>query len=427
MDTTIESRDTSPALAVQEPRFSILALGALYRDVIIKVPTFPAEDAKQSAISETSRVGGNISNTLSVLSQVVVPGTQLLYATVVGGPEPIWRCVHSFLTFSPIRPLFISQSTTANNAMAQNNRPLISALEAKGITMLYQIRGGEDTMTPTAYIFESQGTGSRTIISHQLIAPLKTSEVLSLLFAHFFPKSTFLSHAYDDMLSRVYNAQSSFFPSWIHFEGRECFMAEGVIDHFRGRREYKERPCTISVEFETYGRPGLDRLLGLCDVAFVAEGYIKAAIEDQKLTSWDGDDKAYMIKVFAGSLRRVMKRSAIMFVTVGAGGAYIVRFQGAGMEHIPTPDIPTSEIIETTGAGDTFIGAAIYALGYKRMDPTRACKIAVYVASRKCMQVGYDGLGSAENGFAALEGNVSEADIAMSPGVPKVRPTEGLL
>lgn len=82
--------DTSSA-PVEGPQFSILAIGALYRDVIVKVPKFPAEDAKQSATSEKVRVGGNISNTLSVLSQVVAPGTQLLYATAVGGPEAIWR------------------------------------------------------------------------------------------------------------------------------------------------------------------------------------------------------------------------------------------------------------------------------------------------------------------------------------------------
>ncbi|RVD85346.1 uncharacterized protein DFL_003670 [Arthrobotrys flagrans] len=391
--------DTSSA-PVEGPQFSILAIGALYRDVIVKVPKFPAEDAKQSATSEKVRVGGNISNTLSVLSQVVAPGTQLLYATAVGGPEAIWR-------------------------------PLISALEAKGITMLYEIREGEGQTTPTAYIFESESTGSRTIISHQLIPQLKTSEVKSLLFTHFFPKSTFMSYAYDDMLSRVYNAHSSFYPSWIHFEGRECFMVEGVIDHFIGRREYKQNPCVISAEFEAYGRPGLGRLMGMCDVAFIAEGYMKGFLEEASKGSWDGGDKEFMVKMFTNYLKRTVKRRATAFITVGSKGAYAVRFNAGTVEmrHIPAPEIAPSEIVETTGAGDTFIGAAIYALGYRRLDAVKAAKIAVNVASKKCMLIGYDGLGNPDGGFGVLEGEDPFATpmTGMSPAPPVVRPMDGLL
>ncbi|KAK6532349.1 hypothetical protein TWF281_006538 [Arthrobotrys megalospora] len=398
MDSTMDSTD-APA-PVEGPRFSILAIGALYRDVIVKVPKFPAEDAKLAATSETVRVGGNISNTLSVMAQVVAPGTQLLYATAVGGPDAIWR-------------------------------PLITTLEAKGITMLYEIRGGEGHATPTAYIFESESTGSRTIISHQLIPQLKTSEVTSLLFTHFFPKATFMSHAYDDMLSRVYNAHSSFYPSWIHFEGRECFMVEGVIDHFTGRREYKQNPCIISVEFEAYGRPGLDRLMGMCDVAFVAEGYMKAFLEDASKGSWNEDDKEYMVRLFTNFSKRTTKRWATMFVTVGSKGAYAVRFNNGSVEirHIPAPDIPASDILETTGAGDTFIGAAIYALGYRGLDAVKAAKIAVNVASKKCMQTGYDGLGNVSDGFGVLEGEdpFATPTAGMSPTPPVIRPMDGLL
>ncbi|KAF3138882.1 hypothetical protein TWF703_004423 [Orbilia oligospora] len=395
----MDSIDTS-SKPVEGPGFSILAIGALYRDVIVKVPKFPAEDAKQSATSEKVRVGGNISNTLSVLSQVVAPGTQLLYATAVGGPEAIWR-------------------------------PLISTLEAKGITMLYEIREGGGQTTPTAYIFESESTGSRTIISHQLITQLKTSEVKSLLFTHFFPKTTFMSHAYDDMLSRVYNAHSSFYPSWIHFEGRECFMVEGVIDHFISRREYKQNPCVISVEFEAYGRPGLDRLMGMCDVAFIAEGYMKAFLEEASKGSWDGNDKELMVRLFTNYLKRTAKRRATAFITVGSKGAYAVRFNAGTVEmrYIPAPEIASSEIVETTGAGDTFIAAAIYALGYRRLDAVKAAKIAVNVASKKCMLIGYDGLGNPGAGFGVLEGEDPFATpaVGMSPVPPAARPTDGLL
>ncbi len=61
-------------------------------------------------------------------------------------------------------------ATMANGV--DNNSPLITTLEGKGITMLYEIRSGEGHVTPTAYIFESQKSGLRTIISHQLCVPV---------------------------------------------------------------------------------------------------------------------------------------------------------------------------------------------------------------------------------------------------------------
>ncbi len=93
MDQFSENANTDGTSS--ESQFSVLAVGALYRDVIIKVPTFPAEDEKQSAVSEHTRVGGNISNTLSVLSQVIPKTSPLIYATVVGGSEAIWRYAYS--------------------------------------------------------------------------------------------------------------------------------------------------------------------------------------------------------------------------------------------------------------------------------------------------------------------------------------------
>ncbi|KAK6341608.1 hypothetical protein TWF696_008679 [Orbilia brochopaga] len=392
--------DSCP-VSEQCPGFSLLALGALYRDVIIKVPSFPAEDAKQSAVSEHVRVGGNVSNTLSVLSQVVAPGTQLLYATVVGGSEGIWR-------------------------------PLITALEAKGITMLYEIREGENEVTPTAYIFESQSTGSRTIISHQLIPPLRSSEVKALLFTHFLPKSAFFqSHAYDEMLSHVWSGQSDFFPSWLHFEGRECFMAEGVIDDFKSRKEWQQMPCAISVEFEKYGRPGLDRLARMADVLFVAEAYAREYLEDVTKRSWKSAGKGHLAQTFGSFFKASVKRGAVAFVTVGAAGAYVLGFgKDADVLHVPAPNVPATEIVETTGAGDTFIAAAIYALGYKRYDAARAARIAVNVASAKCVQVGYDGLGTVDGGFGKLEtsGDPLEGIISARSSVgPDVRRMEGLL
>lgn len=52
--------------------FSILGVGGIYEDVILTVPHFPHEDSKLRATSRETRLGGNIPNTLGVLSQILI-------------------------------------------------------------------------------------------------------------------------------------------------------------------------------------------------------------------------------------------------------------------------------------------------------------------------------------------------------------------
>lgn len=52
--------------------FSILGIGGIYEDVMLTVPHFPHEDSKLRATSRKTRLGGNIPNTLGVLSQILI-------------------------------------------------------------------------------------------------------------------------------------------------------------------------------------------------------------------------------------------------------------------------------------------------------------------------------------------------------------------
>lgn len=56
--------------------FSILGIGGIYEDVILTVPRFPHEDSKLRATSRTTRLGGNIPNTLGMLSQILTEETE---------------------------------------------------------------------------------------------------------------------------------------------------------------------------------------------------------------------------------------------------------------------------------------------------------------------------------------------------------------
>lgn len=210
-------------------------------------------------------------------------------------------------------------------------------------------------------------------------------------------------------------------------------MVDGVIDHFVSRREYKVNPCMISVEFEKYGRPGLDLLMGRCDVAFVSEVYMRDFLKEKwSATSLESDEEA--VGMFVNLSRGSLKRDMTIFVTAGAKGAYLVPFcteDAIHVVHIPAPVIAKEDLLETTGAGDTFIAAAIYGIGYKQWNSLKAGRVAVNVASRKCTQVGYDLLGSLKEGFGSLE----QANSTLEGGLmserssvgPEARRMEGLL
>lgn len=71
--------------------FSILGIGGIYEDVILTVPHFPHEDSKLRATSRETRLGGNIPNTLGVLSQILIEeipnNWRLLFMGALGDDE----------------------------------------------------------------------------------------------------------------------------------------------------------------------------------------------------------------------------------------------------------------------------------------------------------------------------------------------------
>jgi ketohexokinase len=67
----------------------------------------------------------------------------------------------------------------------------------------------------------------------------------------------------------------------------------------------------------------------------------------------------------------------------------------AKVEYTP-PGIPSAQVIDTVGAGDTFIAGMLFCLAH-RTESTLEEKVryAVQIASRKVYQDGFEGLGKA--------------------------------
>jgi ketohexokinase len=125
-------------------RFWFLGVGALYevlnvflvadnrQDTIVSLPRYPEEDQKQRASAATTRLGGNIPNTLNVLRQVKRDEDRLVFI-----------------------------STFAN---WEASRRLTDQLVQKGIEV-----GGvwlDCPQNPQSWILKSEQSGSRTIVNY---------------------------------------------------------------------------------------------------------------------------------------------------------------------------------------------------------------------------------------------------------------------
>jgi len=99
----------------------------------LSLPHYPEEDSKLRATELTTRVGGNIPNTLQVLSQVRGPADR-----------------------------FVFLSAFAEKSVSKR---LTDPLESKGVEIAGVWRE-ECHENPRSWILKSQDTGSRTIVNY---------------------------------------------------------------------------------------------------------------------------------------------------------------------------------------------------------------------------------------------------------------------
>jgi sugar/nucleoside kinase (ribokinase family) len=81
--------------------------------------------------------------------------------------------------------------------------------------------------------------------------------------------------------------------------------------------------------------------------------------------------------------RRLAARTNCPLVKTGSDGALV--WTGEGVESVPTWPV---QVVDTTGAGDSFDAGFLFATLEKRMDPVAAGRFANAVAARSCMFVG---------------------------------------
>ncbi|KAL7271365.1 hypothetical protein RUND412_005888 [Rhizina undulata] len=332
-------------MAGREPtRFHILAIGAIYQDVVLRVPTYPAEDTKLRATSQERRLGGNVINTLTVLHEILDRDF-----TPAGESWGMW---------------IVSSVGREGGFVSQE-------LEKRGVVGLLQRHEGVEMAT--AYII-SADSGSRSIVTVNSV-----------------PDPTYAQLSWQ-VLSPLGSSFGLKGYSWYHIEGRNC---EAVLELFR--KDLGRQEGMVSVELERPGRSGIEALLEYADVIFVSELYCKSSVPAD---SYSNDSE--MVETF---LKKFPKGpwSQSGFITLGSRGCVVFRSRpafdtdGTGIPwfwwKVPCPPLGAGErIVETSGAGDTFVAAVIYAMGVWKMLPVEAARVGNVVAGRKCCRSGFRGV-----------------------------------
>ncbi|KAH7405711.1 Ribokinase-like protein [Phaeosphaeria sp. MPI-PUGE-AT-0046c] len=338
---------------MESPNMHIVCVGAVYIDTIWQVPYFPKEDTKLRAENITRRRGGNTANTLEVLSDILAHAA------------PLSPSINLHLI--AVLPELQSQDTQYIRASIQN-------VDVAGL-----FRSGHQHAA-SSMIIQSRRDGTRTIVSHGGGLQEMSCEEWVSKFRATVPNAPA-------------DADGAGRKVWVHFEGRVPEVTNECVRELRHMEGYED--AVISVECEKPDRKGLDDAAAMADVVF----YSKLWAEE---IYGDSDPTMFLEKQI--HRLKFSRRNAILICTWGASGAAAVRLDDTpdAMEWARCsdtwhpPDNPGAKVVDTVGAGDTFIAGMLYSLTNRpKAALAQNLQYAVELASRKVYQDGFSGLGEA--------------------------------
>lgn len=336
--------------AAAETPTTYVVTGGVYVDTLHEVAEFPDEDSTCRALSVRRRRGGNAATTACVLAQCVA-----------GADAVMW--------------MGVLPSDGDNDSV----RFALDDMHSFGVdTSLRERVAGEDLGLPSAMILVSRAKATRTIVSSR-------RGMRELSPCHF---EAHLPNACRNM--------------WVHLEAREvetvAEMASTFAERRRNHRHNRAWQLSVEIEKPAITPEQVGRLIAHADVAFFSREWIEqhsAAVVGGPVSTNDADHVA--VRTLRGLLERHPHllsdpSEKVWFCAWGATGAYAFEPHTLAVHFQPAADV--AHVIDTTGAGDTFIGACIAALSQSLPVPSvlqRGCS----VAGKKVAQDGFAGLRAA--------------------------------
>ncbi|CAH0480976.1 unnamed protein product [Peronospora belbahrii] len=210
---------------------------------------------------------------------------------------------------------------------------------------------------PVSYIVSSQATGSRTIVHSHTIAEL----------------------TYEAFVRQVEPYMTQDTNVWLHFEGRNMETVRQMMLYVR--ENAARAKVSVEIEFPRYPWGLAKTLASLADYVFLSKDYLYnnvcisnasdffAQIQRQQ---W-GENWNQWVKAFV--------------CPWGSEGVYYLEMAGSTIHHIPSAQL--DRVVESNGAGDSFIGAALAGLSRGNVPLHVVFKTACHVATFKCSQHGF--------------------------------------
>ncbi|KAJ9655325.1 hypothetical protein H2198_005780 [Neophaeococcomyces mojaviensis] len=399
-------------------RTHFVAVGACAIDTILTVPFFPSQDSKLRATSLTKRRGGNGPNTLEVLQQLVqYEAVRHDRRRASTSPLPPTQAL-SVPTLSLIAPLPAKDSLSvqfmkssfdlmpvSTRHIAEHSGETVITTPGPEIDFSHCLHREEHLEPVSSYIISDSSTSSRTIVNYNALQEMTYLEFTKIT-------DSILQSSLDG-LSPEPNVEEVQF--WFHFEGRIPDVTLQCVKHLRSVVEQAQRrnvDLRISVELEKPGREGLQELAEQADVVF----YSRSWAEHEGYNSAEEciRQQAQRLKTSTANIP-----DRILICTWGASGACATIARSSDVIHSPAYKEPAKQIVDTTGAGDTFIAGMLFAFLYPdrtvtshlseslRGEPPEAkfetvqwslkqkLGFANELAGRKILQDGFGGLGKA--------------------------------
>ncbi|KAF4036710.1 pfkB family carbohydrate kinase [Phytophthora infestans] len=304
----------------------VIAVGTAAIDVVHEVAAYPAEDTKARSLATYKCRGGNAASALVVCSQL-------------GG-----RC------------RWLSTSTDPEK---DNDAAFIHAdLAAFNVDCSLAVIEKEGSM-PVSYIVASRETGSRTIVHSRTIAELSCDAFAAQV-------GRYLKQVRQDVTA----------PVWFHFEGRNMETVRNMMLHIR--EHVPQAKISVEIEFPRYPWSLAKTLASFADYVLMSKDYLRDNIqistageffEGIQEKQW-GEDWSRWVRAF--------------ICPWGADGVYYLDMTDSATHHIPTTQL--DHVVESNGAGDSFIGATLAALSRDNVPLHLALTIACDVATVKCSQ-----------------------------------------